>query len=832
MDRTHATLDDQITLDVTVRGRFKSAEQPRRPPLEDFEVYYRGSSQSISYVNGELSASHTFTYVLVPKREGKLTIGSFTLEHRRKEYSSEPIRITVGGRAPDTAGGPQEERTLFVVARADKERAYVNEQIIYTFYLYATVRVSNLNYTQPKFEGFWVEKLQEGDKQYYKMLNGRRYHVIEVSTAVFPATSGTLRIDPGKLRLMQVSERSYSFFERGVERVLRSRPVEIEVLPLPNAGRPAHFDGAVGEDLTISAKLERTEVEEGEPVTLTVRVRGSGNVRTFSKPRLPALPNFKVYDADSKTKVRRLDRVSGTRTYEVVLVPREAGEYRIPPIRLAYFDTHDGRYRTVETKPFPLTAVRTARSQQMLSQSMPRQQDIEVLGEDIAHIRTDVAVSDQRTPLYLRGLFVVLLPLPFLTVVGALMVQRRRDRLASDVALARSSRARKVARKRLSEAAKFLAAGRGEEFYAEVSRALLQYSGDKLNVSAASLTHDGLRRHLFEAGANEDTRERLVQVLEHCDAARFSPGSFSETKMRDVLQEATALVMEMEQRWNRKGSRLTMMCLALVCGLCTFGDTAGAPVPIAQATETDRPGALHVGQEPAVEFMPPQELLKRGHAAYEAGRFDQAIEAYLRAENLGVRNGPLYYNLGNAYYKNGNLGLAIAKYRRAQMLIPRDRLLRANLEYVVSQREDKALQPPVPWPVTAARAVFSWLSLNEWVVVTALVYVLTCVIGLFMILHRNRRFAGRIALYTSVSLLVLSSATLAYKVHEERGVGRGVVAAEKVSVMSGPGQDYTIEFWLHEGTEVEIEVHRPDWLRVSIGGSLRGWIPKESIARI
>ena len=86
-------------------------------------------------------------------------------------------------------------------------------------------------------------------------------------------------------------------------------------------------------------------MEEGDPVTITVRVEGTGNVKTFSKPRLPELPQFKVYDSNSKTDVQTTERVSGNRTYEIVLVPKDEGEHDIPPIQLAYFDTREGRYR-------------------------------------------------------------------------------------------------------------------------------------------------------------------------------------------------------------------------------------------------------------------------------------------------------------------------------------------------------------------------------------------------------------------------------------------------------------------------------------------------------
>lgn len=851
VDRTVATLDDQIQLEIIVRGNFQNPSQPIQPAMPDFDVFYRGRSQSISIVNGVMDASYAYKYVLVPKREGTLVIEAFEFRHRGKPHRTEPIHITVSGQAPIGTGAAS-DRDMFVVARVDADTAYVNQQVLYTFYLYAARRVSNLNYTQPPFEGFWVEKLQEGEKQYHKIVDGRRYLVIEVSTAIFPTTSGTLEIEPARLRLVELSERSFSFFDRGVERVLRSRPVEVHVEPLPTQGRPADFDGAVGEEIALTAKLDRSEVEEGEPVTLTVQVRGAGNVRTFSKPRLPDLPQFKVYDSDSKTEVRSLERVTGSRTYEIVLVPREAGQYTVPPVRMSYFDTEFEEYRSVETTPMELVAVRTARSQRMIAEARPHmQQQIEVLGEDIAHIRSDISVSDDLTPLYQRGVFMAILPLPLMVLAGTLLVQRRRERLATDVALARSTRARKVARKRLTAAERFLKDGRSEEFYAEISRALLQYVGDKLNLSATGLTHENMHARMSEAGVGEAVCARVLGVLEHCDAARFSPGSFTEDRMREVVRDVETVVTDLEASWNRKTSRFVMatsglvmvtralwLCVAMtvaVAGLPAVaqegGTTAGAE-PVVAADSAQVGEGLRVQHEQPNDFQPPEQVLKRANAAYERGQFAEAIDGYQQAEALGVRNGPLYYNMGNAYFKSGDLARAIASYRRAERLMPRDPMLRANLEYARSQREDKAVHSPIPWPLSLTRDLFRWLSLNEWVVVTASLYVVVCGLALWVVLVRRRPLPLSILLYSVLFLFLISSATLAVKIHAERGIQRGVVSAERISVMSGPGSDYTVEFWLHTGTEINIEVRRPEWLRITLGGNLRGWIPASAVVDI
>ena len=848
VDRTQAGLDDQIMLDVIVEGRTRGG-QPEAPPLDDFDVYPRGTSQGMQIINGQMSVSKTYTYILIPKRQGTLTIGPWVLRDGGKEYRSEPIRITVGGAgsggapggapgsppgaSPDAGNQAREDRELFVVGRVDKQNAYVNEQIIYTFYLYRAERaaqITNVNYSQPGFQGFWVEKLKDSEKQYYKMVNGRRYIVTELSTAIFPTTSGKLTIDPATLQLViMTTPFGFSLFDRGVEKILRTQAVTVEVSALPAAGKPLIFDGAVGEALQLSASIDRNEVEEGEPITLSVRVEGSGNVKTFSKPRLPELPQFKIYDSDSKTDIQATDRVSGARSFEIVVVPKDEGEYDLAPLRLAYFDTREARYRTLETKPLHVTAVRSSHPDRMADAApSPQQQEIQILGRDIAHIRTDVPISDTLTPLYRRGLFLAVLPVPLLAAVGATLLQRRRERLASDVALARATRARRLAKKHLVAAERSLRANQGEAFYADVSRALRQFVGDKLNVSATGMTYEMLRERVVEAGAPEEIAGRLVQVLERCDAARFAPGSMAGEQLRGMLGEAESLLVALEASWGRarargRGPALGALLVPLALGV------AVAPAH-AQAGGADQQVNLGEALPTTADYVPPAVLLQRGHAAYEAGRFDEAITAYRQAERSGVRNGALYFDLGNAYFKNRELGHAIACYRRAEMLAPRDDLVRANLEFALTQREDKAVQtrgvPFVSW----IGAAFRWLSLNEWVTVAALLYVVTCllwVVGRFV-----RLAAYRPVLYATLGLCALVLLTVVAKVHATRGVERGVVTVSKVDVTSGPGETYTAEFSLHEGAEVRIEDVRDGWLRVSLGEKLHGWVPVKALVRI
>ena len=822
VDRSKLTMEDQLVVRVVIEGKARSIAQPERPPLDAFESFYRGSSQNMSIVNGQVSSSTTFTFVLLPKREGTLTIGSFSIKHGGKTYRTEPVQVRVTGvqqAAPQVAEG--ENRDLFVVGRLEKEQVYVNEQLLYRFYLYRKQekRVSNFDYAPPSFEGFWVEDLKEGEKQYHKVLNGQTYVVNEVTTALFPTTSGTLQIGTARLRLMELLERrNFSFFNRGIDRVLRTEATEVEVLSLPRSGRPVDFSGAVGEGLRLTARLDKNQVELGDPVMLTLNVRGVGNVRTFSKPKLPEMPQFKAYDSDSKTQVNALDQVAGTRTYEIVLVPREGGILQVPAVKLSYFDTKEARYRELATKPIELTVVETERSRRMAESTPQRQQDIEILGTDIAHIRTDVPVSDDQTPLYSYRLVQAVLPVPVLAILGLVAVQRRRRRLAADVGLVRSSRAQKEARKRLQRAHKALQDKEAEQFYAEISTALQRYVGDKLNVSAVGMRHDDFRTHLAATGFSETERERVIQLLKQCDAARFAPGGYTHARMEEVLAEVQQLLATLAEGWGRKKrDKSKAAASGLVNGLLPLLLLASLLV-VGPAQAQGKP-----------DFQTPDQVLEKGHKAYEDGRFFDAILAYSKAEEMGVRNAALYYDLGNAQFKSGNIGAAIAAYRRSERLAPRDELLRSNLDYILTLREDKAVQAEWPWPFSVIRTAYRSLSLNEWFLVASLLYVLVSLLVFVKILSGARLRFLRTGILTTLALALLSGAALAGKVHAERVVDSGVIIVKELQAMSGPGEDYTVEFTLHEGTEVRIEVARPEWLRISVGNTLRGWVPAQGV---
>ena len=137
-------------------------------------------------------------------------------------------------------------------------------------------------------------------------------------------------------------------------------------------------------------------------------------------------------------------------------------------------------------------------------------------------------------------------------------------------------------------------------------------------------------------------------------------------------------------------------------------------------------GALVYLNRPAPRDDADAQTLRVANQLYTNRQYGDAVQIYEQLVDSGVRNADVYYNLGNAYFKNGELGQAIANYRRAEMLTPRDPLVRANLEFVLARREDKPMQARTLPLVAGVLRVYRVLSLNEWLIAGILLYTLAC----------------------------------------------------------------------------------------------------------
>lgn len=568
-------VNGQFVLNVEVSGSRNTDGDPSLPDMAAFADYLgAGTSTSMQFVNGRMSTSHTIQYRFLATREGTFEIGPVTVRVDGQDLRTDPLTIEIspapaagaggrGGGAGTGAGGGISSDDLFLAATLSEEQVYVNQPVVVEYRIFTRVDVEGVSVVrQPGTAGFWVEELTAPQRQEQVVRNGVQYasQVIR-RVALFPTSAGPKRVEPLVLEAqVRVQRRSPfgrdpfgdpfgglggSLFGRRVPASVASNALDLEVLPAP-PGAPASYSGFVG-SLAVSAGVDRTEADTNDALTLRLDVSGSGNIRTLPEPTLDLPPAFEVYPPEMSEEVEpAADGVRGRRVYEYVIVPREPGEVTIPPVELAYLEPGRGVYAVASSDPIDLIVTGDPGPAPVLPGGRARTA-VDLQREDIRFIR--IAAPTFRTrggSLFRSAGFWTVAVLPLVALAGAVAVRRHRDRLAGDVAWARSRRASKVARRRLARAESLCAPDRHREFHAEVGRAMQGFLGDKLNVAEAGLIHGEMRAALGARGVEATIADAYLDCLERCDRERFAPAEPDAAAMQAMLAEAGRAMTELD----------------------------------------------------------------------------------------------------------------------------------------------------------------------------------------------------------------------------------------------------------------------------------------------
>lgn len=244
---------------------------------------------------------------------------------------------------------------------------------------------------------------------------------------------------------------------------------------------------------------------------------------------------------------------------------------------------------------------------------------------------------------------------------------------------------------------------------------------------------------------------------------------------------------------------------------------------------------LVLASAPAIAQNRVTEIYNQGNASYQAGDFDQAIKHYQAAVATGLVNHALYYNLGNSYFKTGDLGHAILNYERGLKLAPGNEDLRFNLEFARLSTIDKIDQLEKTFLQTLLENALNSVSLSAAVNLAIWLYLALCTCGLLAVLWRRKNGRLSITLWIGGVLLILSVliGPLVYmKAHRDVLAVEGVVLAQRVKVMSGPGEGYSTVFTIHEGMHLSVREVRGGWAQITIPSGFSGWLPVSTFEKI
>jgi hypothetical protein len=552
----------QLTVQVTSDERAEGLPWPQVEGLDKFTVAKNtGTSQSsqTSIVNGKISSRSyyvtNFVYSLTASKPGVFQVGPIRYAYKAYEKNLGSANITV----------VKQEAGLASIPTLSKHSAFIGEQLLYNLRIIPSPGVQQIN-LPPDLqkligEKFWFQRLDKTIEAKTVKVNGADTRVFDVRIVLFPLLAGKAELAGIPVEYQQASRtqrrRSGSvfdmfddqFFGGGgslVNLTAMANPISMEVQPLP-PGAPADFTGSVGQ-YTLTANTDRTSLASGDALTLTVTIRGDGEPKTITKPKLPDMSQFEVFDPEvtSASTVQGSTLVT-SKTFKYVVVPHRKGEYSLGPIGFVYFDPGKRAYAEAKSQPISIS-VSQGKEIAASNNRIMSQREITEIGADIRHIKGGAApLRSEDDFLYKHPWFWLLFPPSPMAFAMIYLVRRRGRKLAGDATLKRKTLAGAQLKRRLKEANEALKQRNAREFYKALSQAVVGFASDKLNVEFRGLTSDDAKAQLRKRGISEASIAEYEKVLQLCDFGQFGGGARDEKAWKESLDAAENLLRMLDR---------------------------------------------------------------------------------------------------------------------------------------------------------------------------------------------------------------------------------------------------------------------------------------------
>lgn len=517
----------------------------RPPPFSQFTVI-SGPSRSVSttIVNGQMSKEIGITYTLQPKRTGNFNIGKAQITVGKKVLSTKALTIKVleGNQANDN----QEE--VYIKALPSTTEVWVGQQIILDYKLFTSVQIETHNViSESDYQGFYAQDIRRYDSRVVReVIDGAQYATkVFKRLALFPQQTGSLEIAPLNVQLGAVvdgnNQRRSFFFSRQIRRIPASTaPITIKVKSLP-PNAPSSFTGAVG-NFEVSTSISRNTVTTDDALSILINIRGNGDIKRIQAPELVFSDAFEVYDPKvlKENSFENIGELYGEKQIEYLLVPKTAGQYQLTP-EFSYFDPDSAKYVVFNANTFDIT-VGQGTQQNTVQAPLVEQERI----KDIDYIKSKPGLRRADSYFFGTSLFWVFSLLPFVLLGGAFTYkQLKAKNELIDPAIIRKRRARKAAQKRLETAQIHLKATESRAFYDEISKAMLGYVCDKLQIPRSELTKDNVRERLQALEVAESEIERFMKTIKTSEMALFA-GMDNTAAMQETYDETLDLLATVE----------------------------------------------------------------------------------------------------------------------------------------------------------------------------------------------------------------------------------------------------------------------------------------------
>jgi hypothetical protein len=546
LDREIVPLGETVTLTLTFQD-VSPQGAPNLPPLPNITVASVGNSTEMSIFNGQRTTKYTYTYTLNPTAVGEVTIPQLQVLAGGQLLISQPLKLKVVQTDPNAAAAAAQ--TAFLKLQIGKTDLYVGEALPVEIILYVQ-EGRDANMPQLEGQGFTVGKITQGPQTRTQMGN-QIFNVVPFRTYVAPARAGQLKLGPASMALTvpkpNARRNIFGVIDPDWQRVnLTAEAQTINVQSLPTENVPEHFNGAVG-SYGMQVTAGPTNLAVGDPITVKVQISGRGLLDALALPPQPQWRDFTAYPASSTVESGDPHALSGAKKFEQVLIPQNHEIRLLEPFRFSFFDPQQRQYRTLTGPAFPLSIRATATTAPPMLTNATAGQREPATPDDIFHIKPRAeAIALARPPLIQQPWFLSVQAVPALALISLMVIRRRREALANNPRLRRQREVAHRVQKGLQELHQLAQAQQSEEFFALLFRLLQEQLGERLDLPASSITEAVIDERLRGRGAPPETLDRLHQLFQACNQARYAPDRTTQ-ELVSLIAPAKQMLLELQQ---------------------------------------------------------------------------------------------------------------------------------------------------------------------------------------------------------------------------------------------------------------------------------------------
>jgi hypothetical protein len=331
---------ESATLRIKVTGKSAGVKPVKFPAVNGLQITFSGSSRNFQFINGKSWSGTVLSFSIYGEKKGEYRIPPFILEADGEKVASREVILVVG----ESARGGSAAGILRGDIVLSAETVYAGEPFIMRYFLEdnggTSLRVEGFS-EQPNVKGFVMKGIDES------VSNGDADKIYAGSFCLVPVEKGVHQIGGGSVVVSADDARG--FFTMRREKKINFPFKKINVIPIPSDGKSEYFTGDVGE-FKIEAVIPSGEFKMFEEIKIPVKVTGTGNLLSLSRPRIGSDEGMKtIVEERGQTLSVNEGRLSGEKNFLITIIPQRDGDVDAGTVFIEYFNPYKKKFEKAES---------------------------------------------------------------------------------------------------------------------------------------------------------------------------------------------------------------------------------------------------------------------------------------------------------------------------------------------------------------------------------------------------------------------------------------------------------------------------------------------------